>query len=324
MRIARIVCDVAVTVGCCIGVGFISGKEMQIFFGNGVNVAIFAVIFFAANCAVREYCRHNNCSTVDALGQSLIGKPTLFTAIVAMCCFTCMVTVLAGVEQCLAQLFFIGKTPLYAFVSATLAAILLRAGMKTLKVANIISVTLAIILFVVLYCQKETQYAEDLQVPLYMPVVYALFSLTMALGVTSQLATDNTKQDNVIASLLSTVAIALLILFVLPLCTLAASLPTLSNVTSPTLLIFTAVTMLLATVTCLVANSVPVLQLLRPVVNDDTLCSALIFGLALALSMFGFDFAVRVGYCAVSIVGAVLVGLTVVRMKGLSDGKSKI
>ena len=307
--------DVAVAVGCCIGVGFLSGKEAQVFFGNIINVVIFAVFFFAISFALREYCRANACSTVDKLSGSLFGKASkVFNLGIALCSFVCIVTVLAGVEQCLSTLFYISKLPLYAFVAALIAALLLQRDMKALKYANFVSIVMAIILIVILLFTRTSTNTDSLQIPIYKPVIYALFSVTMSMGVLTRLASESNAKHNVIASILASVITATLMAAVLPLCASNASLPTLANISNPAMLAYAIVTLLLAAVTGIVANAYPIVQELKSIVPDNTICNALIFGLALAFSMFGFDFAVKFGYLLVSAFGAVIIVLAIYKL----------
>lgn len=312
-KIWLVISDVAVVVGGCVGVGFLSGKEAQVFFGNGVNVAIFGLFFFFANLVTREYCRVNNCQDVNTLSKSMFGKfYAPFEVVISLCCFVCIVTLLAGVEQCLSQLFALSKLPLYAFAAALLATLLLRSKLKALKIANAISVAMAAVLLIILLCKRDVQHPDDLLVPLYQPIVYALFSVTMSLGVLTQLATSTTRKGNLIASILSAVIISALLLLVLPICDFRLDLPTLGNVDNPLLLTYTVITLLLSAVTGIVANAYPLMRQLQTLIHDDTLCASLLFSLALAFSMFGFDFAVKVGYVAVGVVGGVVIALCAV------------
>ena len=321
-KIFTIIGDVAVAVGCCIGVGFLSGKEAQVFFGNTVNVVIFAFAFFAISFALREYCRVNSCSTVDKLSGSLFKKASNFFNIgIALCSFVCIVTVLAGVEQCLAKLFYISKLPLYAFAASLIAVLLLQRGMKALKYANFIAIIMAIILILILLFSNTSKKSGAVQIPFYQPVIYALFSVTMSMGVLTQLSSKASQKDNVISCVLASVITAALMGAVLPLCQLNADLPTLSNISHPILLAYAIVTLLFAAVTGIVANAYPIVQELKSIVTDNTLCNAMTFGLALAFSMFGFDFAVKFGYLLVSAFGAVIMFLAIYNL--LKDSINK-
>ena len=307
--------DVAVAVGCCIGVGFLSGKEAQVFFGNIFNIVIFAVSFFAVSFVLREYCRNKNCPTVQELSGSLFPRASKFFNMgIALCSFVCIVTVLAGVEECLSKLFYLSQLPLYSFAATLIAALLLQRDMKALKYANIISIVMAIILVIILLFSNTTEHVENLQIPFYQPVIYALFSVTMSLGVLTRLSCENSKRHNLISCILTSVITSVLLIALLPLCKLNADLPTLDGITNPVLIAYAIITLLLAAVTGIVANAYPIVQELKSVVPDNTVCNALTFGLALAFSMFGFDFAVKFGYLLVSIFGAVIVVLATFKL----------
>ena len=307
-KVLQILCDVAVTVGCCVGVGFISGKEAQVFFGNKFNAIIFCVVFFIVNFAVREYCRKHHCESVHSLNKSLFKRATLFDALITLCSFVCIVTVLAGVEQCLNGLFSIAsKLPLYAFSAALLSALFLRKGLSALKIVNVVAVLMAVALIATLFFGRNGNTAENLQVPLYQPIVYALFSLTMSLGVVTKLASESTKRDNLVATALSSVILTALMLIVLPSCNVDEAMPLIGGITNQYLLAFAVATLMLSAITGIIANAYPIVEYLHGAIPDKTLCSALTFGFALAFSMFGFDFAVKVGYLLVSVMGAIVI-----------------
>ena len=296
----------AVTVGCCVGVGFISGKEAQVFFGNKFNAVIFCAVFFVVNFVVREHCRKQRCESVHRLNKSLFKRATLFDTLIALCSFVCIVTVLAGVEQCLSSILNLGsKLPLYAFAAALISSLLLMKGMSALKIVNVIAVCMSIALILALFAGRYGNTAENLQVPLYQPIVYALFSLTMSLGVVTKLGACSTKKDNLLCTLLSSVILTALMLLVLPTCKFNGEMPTIDGIEDKFLLGYALLTLLLSAVTGIVANGYPIVQYLHGVIPDKALCCAVTFGFALAFSMFGFDFAVKVGYVLVSVMGAV-------------------
>ena len=68
--------DVSVTVGSCVGVGFLSGKEAQIFWGNGASIAVFAVIFAICTFAIREFCRATHTASVGVNAPFVTGTAT--------------------------------------------------------------------------------------------------------------------------------------------------------------------------------------------------------------------------------------------------------
>lgn len=296
-KTVKSVCDIACCVGSSVGVGFLSGKEAQVFFGNYVNVAIFAVTFAAVTFVLREFCRRTASSTVGKMSQNLLRKKALWgSAAVAFCSFVCIVATLAGVQQ---YLFTLAPTrfPLFAFATALLAALIL-GKMGWIKLLNVISVAMAAAL--ILFGPTKGAGAVYTAIPCYQPITFALFSATAALGLTCKFASDSTQGQNALSATVSAAVIALLMCAILPKCNLA--LPQLSGFWR----IFAIATLLLAAVTGAVANALPVLELIGDVVGDESLSRMLVLGSALALSMLGLDFAVKAGYTIVALLGGAL------------------
>ncbi len=309
MRFCRVVGDIAVTAGCCVGVGFLSGKEAQNFFPDAKCVIVFAVCFALGNFALREFCRENRCDGVKSLCAGLGGKGNALNVALVMCSFVCLVTVLAGVDSCLSQLCGEHNLPVFGFAAAVMAAILTKCPLAALKGANALSLVLAAAMLAAL---SQKTCAPPL-VPIASPAVYALFSVTMSLGLTAQLGSQCTTKQNLAVSVASAAAVALLMLAVLPLCDFGCDLPTLSDA-SGWVKILSAAAILLCSVTGLTANALPVVEFAEEFVQDKTLAIMTVFGLALTFGMFGFDFAVRWGYPLVALAGAAIVIAAAVRL----------
>lgn len=294
----------AVTVGCCVGVGFLSGKEAQLFVGSYLNAALFALVFGGASFAVREFCRKRHCPTVEDMGRQLPCARGAFAWVVAFCSFVCMCTVTAGLN-CLSELCGFGLgVPLFAFVGALAAAMVCRGGLRLLKAANLLSLAMAAVLLVALLCGGRGGSSMP-SVPCHRPAVYALFSVTASLGVSTRLGAQSSAKQNAICSFGSALIAALLMCLVLQSCG-TGELPTLSGIEG-WLKPFAVATLLLCGATGLAANALPVTQLLQDVLPDATLCALLVFGMALALSLLGLELAMRIGYAAIAAVGALTV-----------------
>lgn len=307
-RLLKAVGDIAVSVGCCVGVGFLSGKEAQIFFGNGRNVIIFAVIFGISSFAVREFCRVKQCASVGQLSCKLLSKGAnaVNTAIV-FCSYVCIVTVLAGAEQCLSQLLDIAlPLPVFAFAAAVAAAVLCKANVNVVKWVNALLLLLCVVWLLLPAIRRGNLPCRE--VSTFQPVAYALFSVTMSLGITARLGTNCTQKENAAISFATAAITAMLMVAVMSLCDFDKTLPTLYDLDFPAK-IFASVVLLLASVTGLAANALPVVEFVHPLIRDDVLSAMIVFGSALALSMFGFDFALRLGYITVAFVGAFVVAM---------------
>lgn len=308
MKIREVLLDAATVAGCCIGVGFVSGKEQQLFFGNVANVVLFSLLFLGLNTLVREFARKNGCFDVDTLFASCFGKSAgVFATLFYLCCFVCVVTMLAGVENCLKSFLWEAPLPLYGAVCAAISAVVLKKGLKALKILNMVSVALTLAYFVLIGIFTQSSYLP-VEVSPIEPVKYALFSLTMSLGVLTPLS-NTKKKNNITATAVATLCLSLLIVAVLFLGDFSLELPMIGKTNSLALNLFGALCMVLATVTGVVANALPATRCVSSLFEDDSLCFACFFGLALALSMFGFDFALKYGYLFVAVVGTLLIGV---------------
>lgn len=297
--------DVAVTVGCALGVGLLSGKESQIFVGGTVNIFIFAAVFFAANAAFRLYCAKRSVTSLQQLSACGLKRCSSAVNVALLaCCFVSVTTMLAGVEQCVGYLVSVFPFPFYAFLTAALSTFVLTKGLSALKTANVISVIASAVLLAVILC-KEKSAQSSAEVAPYMPAVYAMFSVTMSLGVICKLACECDAKQNLLRSAVSAATLGVIMYLVLQCCDFSAHLPALGELNGWEKA-FAAVTLILAASTGIVAAATPVLESVSDVITDRTVASAVIFAFSLALSMFGFDFALKFGYAAVSAVGALL------------------
>lgn len=297
--------DVAVVVGSAVGVGLISGKETQLFVGTLPNALIFAVVFCVVLTVFREFCRKNAISDVSGFSARCFNRFAFaFRMALVVCSFVCVVTCLAGAEQCLSEVLYLSKLPLYAVVISAAAAFVMVKGMSALKTCNAASVVMAIALFVILAFIPQSRTSAVSAPPPYMPAVYALFSFTMSLSVTCKLGAGATKKCNVVSSLISSITIAALLIVTACLSDFEKPLPTLSGISNPYLKAYATFTVAFCCMCSVVACAVPVCELADSVIGDKTTTSATVFLLACAFAMFGFDFLVKYGYAFVSFIGA--------------------
>lgn len=302
------VCDVAVAVGAAVGVGLISGKETQVFVGNAVNTVVFFVCFAFIFALFREFCRKNNCQTLADITHSCFSKGArVFTFALTLCSFVCVTTCLAGVEQCLSEVMYLSKFPLYAVVVAALCALVLLKGMSALKICNLLSVLMSTALVVALFAQGNAASGLTAYPKPYMPIVYALFTLTMSISVACRLGSKSSKRQNIVRSVTSALLISAMLVATTLLADFSKPLPTLSAIDSPLLKTYAVLTVALASVSSIVGCAYPIVEQIDNVVRDKTVSAICVFSFAVALSMFGFDFVITYGYLFVAFVGVVLV-----------------
>lgn len=300
--------DVAVTVGSAVGVGLLSGKETQVFVRAVPNAVIFAVAFCVILTVFREYCRTSSTDSIAKLSTNCFKRfATPFNLALTACAFVCVVTCLAGVEQCLSDILYLSKFPLYAVCVAFLSAIVMARGMSALKVVNTLSLVLAGgLLTAITICRVPARGAVD-NPRFYMPIVYALFNFTMSIALLCRLGCHSSKRQNMARSAISAVLIAVLLIVTSAVADFSKPLPTLSGIGNPYLLAYAVITVSLCSICGIVACALPVCELLNGLIGDKTLSSVVTFGFACAFAMFGFDFLVKFGYAFVALVGAIIV-----------------
>ena len=312
-KLTDFISDVAVVVGSAVGVGLISGKETQLFVGSVANAAVFVAVFCLVSIAVREFCRVNGCDTLAGLTQACFrrgGKALSF--VLAMCSFVCVVSILAGVEQCLSDILYLSRFPLYSVAVAAIAAVVMLKGMRALKVANVLSVLSALVLLAILFARNASHGAIAAPKP-HMPVAYALFTVTMSLSVVCRLGSNASRGGNIVRSVISAAILAALLIVTTIISDFTQPLPTLSGIANPALKAYAVIVLAFAAMCSLVSCAYPVVEEVDSVVGDSTVSSALVFGVATSFSMFGFDFILTYGYVFVAVVGAAMVAVVLFR-----------
>lgn len=302
------VCDVAVAVGAAVGVGLISGKETQVFVGSAVNTVLFFVCFSLIFAIFREFCRKNSCNTLSDITRSCFNKGArAFTFALTLCSFVCVVTCLAGAQQCLDDVLYVSDFPLYAVAVAALCAVVMLKGMSALKICNGVSVVMSVALLVALFCERNVTSGLTVTPKPFMPVVYALFTLTMSISVACRLGSRSSKKQNIARSVTAALMIAAMLVATTYLADFTQPLPTLSAITSMPLQVYAVLTVALASVSSIVGCAYPIVEQIDNVVRDKTVSAICVFCFAVTLSMFGFDFVITYGYLFVAVVGVALV-----------------
>lgn len=302
-------CDVAVATGAAVGVGLISGKEAEVFVGTPLNTVVFFVCFSFIFALYREFCRKNDCSRLDDVTRVCFKKASApFTFALSLCSFVCVTTCLAGAEQCLSDVIYLSRFPLYAIAVAAMCAIVLLKGMSTLTLCNGVSVLMSIGLLIVLLAQGGSASGIASPPKPYMPIVYALFTLTMSVSVACKLGVRASAEQNVVRSVVSALLISVMLAVTTFVGDFSLPLPTLSAIEGGFLKVYAVLTVALASVSSIVGCAFPIVEQIDGVLRDKTVSVICVFGFAVAFSMFGFDFVITYGYLFVAAVGAVTVG----------------
>lgn len=294
-------CTVAAAI---VGIGFLSGKEAQVFCGDYPNAAVFALCFFSAVWILRKFCFEFHCRDTAEFAQNCFDKyASFFLVVLCLCNFVCAVSALAGLQNCFEQAVSQTKFPVYAFVAAVISAHVLKAKQKAFKILNVISIILALGYLTAAAICAEGNIDAKVNTNLFQTAVYAIFSAFVTLGILVPLS-DNDRR-NFSATLVAASLLCALICLIISEADFSLSIPIKPQ--NSCLGILGAVTFLLATVTGVVANVLPIVQYVDTVIQDETLSTLCVLCLAVTLSMFGFDFVLKYGYVSVAAAGAVTI-----------------
>ena len=302
--------DIAVTVGCVVGIGFISGKEAQTFWSDRQSVALFAVAFALSTYLLREFCRKNNCNNLEKFCCCALPKGHVLLQIsLLLANFICIVTMLAGVNDCLCTLLNTVKTPIFAIISATMCVIVLCKSGKSVKLVNILALIVVVILVICVKLSNIGVHA-DKHTTLILPLCYCAFCLATSLGVTTAMGAESSRKQNAVVSVGSALIIAVLMWLIQTSCDYNQPLPALGKLYGISIWL-AVIAGVLATLTGIVANAIPLLQATSDLLDDKVVQCVVLFVTAVAFSLFGFDFVLTVGYLAVSVIGfAIMISVT--------------
>ena len=300
--------DAATVAGCCVGAGFLSGKEAALYYGNNLSVFVFVAVFCVLTFVVRRFALKNRSQDVSALCKACYPKMgTALATMTSFCCFVCVVAILAGAERCLSALLLPNFDAFYGLIVGLFGVLVVKSGLHALKVLNVISLAVAGVYVVWLAVEVKGGNFAPIDTPLYAPLVYATFSVTMALGVVSKLAQTDTK-SNIVATVASGVLLVALALSVLHLCDFNLELPLLKRTQNTALNAVGGVAIILCTITGVSCNAMPVVDCIKDVFDGDvTLCLLCVFAVATAFSLLGVDIVMKYGYLIIAGVGLIIV-----------------
>ncbi|MCM1290264.1 MAG: hypothetical protein NC132_04495 [Corallococcus sp.] len=308
MKWKEIFADAATVVGCCVGAGFLSGKEAQLYFGNPLCACIFAVTFCVLVFCVRSFCAKMRCSDVASLCKTCYGSAGhVLAALACACCFVCIVAMIAGSNVCLSALLLPKFEPFYGVIVGVMSVLVVKKGLRALKMLNILSLLLAAVYLVWLFAESKATDFVPQPIHPFSPIVYATFSLTTSLGVLTKLSQTD-KRSNAAATLICSALLLALAFVVMRLCNFDMELPLLCRTKNAALNAMGGIAVVCATVTGVSANAIPLSESLKDVFDgDDVLCLLTLFCTAVAMSLIGVDVVMKWGYFAVAGVGAVIV-----------------
>ncbi len=302
MKVKEIFSDCMAIVGCVVGIGFVTGKEAQIFVGNNRNIWIFVAIFGISTIVLRQFCAKRQLNSTQQFVTFAFGKAGAFLHLALLgCFFVCLVTTLATVESSFEQLFGRMPFPLWSAIVAVACCIILKGGIKSFKTISILAFVSA---FVTFLCISPNNTATEVSVNPLLTIVYGLFSLTMVLPVCCN--GEKSLWENVLSVVIATAILGAMLWWIGKIADFRLTLPIGGNLQGFGKVCL-CVTICLCGISGGVANALPVYQGVQDVVDDKKLLRFWVFGLSWAFSCLGLDFLLKYGYLFVALVGLAIV-----------------
>lgn len=300
-RLNKSLGNIALTVGSCVGVGFVSGKEPQFFVGS--NGLIFAAVFLFCVLVTRKFCKLSGAHTLAELCDKAFGKVgAAANYILTACNFVCLSALAIGAEKCLSLLLHLSDLPLYAVILCFFAAILLKSKMNTLKIFNGIGIAFAIVWLIVAATQNTRNTATTEAVTPVKTILYAVFCVTTSLSVNVRLSAEPPLKTTAISS----AVLSAMLVVAANSATQNNAFPLLPSEGHTATKILAAITVAICSATGLACNAMPIDDFLHSALPDDCLRLFVIFALTMALSLVGVDSLMRYGYVFVALLGTLL------------------
>lgn len=304
MKWKDVVEDSMLIVGCIVGVSFVTGKEVQVFVGNGKNIVLFAIVFAFCTFVLRQFCSKWQLSSTQQFCQFAFGRGGLVLHFALLACyFVCLVTTLATVQSSFCQLVGNLPFPLWSAVVATLSAFVVKGGAKAFKVLSTMAFVGAFVTF--LMVSKNGAEQMELDVSPLSTTLYGLFSVTMVLPVCCK-PMQKSKWQNLLCVAFATLIVALLLWWIERIADFSLQLPIGGKLLGVGKICL-CVTVWLCGMSGVVANTLPILQGVAEIIPDKKLLCFVVMGLGWAFSCFGLDVLLKYGYLFVAVVGLAVV-----------------
>ena len=311
--------NVCLIVSSTIGVGFLSGKELQIFVGNPKNIPIFVVIFALGTALYSVWAQKYRCQNIQELCRKTFGKyaDIVYLSLMFGNVATTVALLATADETCCEIVGIFFPFPVFALTICVAASIIQRQT----KTANMLSV-IALILVVAyisvpIFCRETKEQFFPTNVSVFQTVVYALFSSTALLGITVRISAKETTQRNILVSVVSAVTLAVIMYVKMTYAPLSESSDAFRKM-------FSAITLFASATTSVYANCLLPLSVLDSMTHDRTFSAYALFAFCLLLCLLKADFLIEVGYTLVAIFGTVLVLVNLVKFACKIHIKCKI
>ncbi|MEG1527607.1 MAG: hypothetical protein RR248_02675 [Clostridia bacterium] len=309
---------VCVIVGCVIGAGFASGKEVLIFFYQGNPLLVFIscfILFFVGTVLFLIASNRYKIYDTHILFYKIFGRLNIiFELLINLAYFIVLATMLAGSNLCLSKIFNTSSIfPFFSLATAILCGYALNHDISGLKFVNVLAVPLIIVFIIYICLQRGDASVVCEGQRLSSSLSYSAFNCIMMCGVLLPLGKGLNKKECVITSLISSLFLSALVALILQRINqgvfLDTPMPLISLAKERGIIPFYLASgaLYLSIVTTLVSNAFPLVRSLGNVVKDKTVSTAIVMFCALIFSLVGFDNIIEKAYPAIAIFGLIVI-----------------
>lgn len=303
----KVLSTAAVTLGCVIGAGLVSGREAAVFFGgvNPASLAVFCMLFF---CAVYFVLRQSDdAGDITQLGKNLFGRFWAApNAALAFNYFVCLTVMIAGCGQ------LCGKAVGLAIAAGSAAAVYLGAeGVKKLSVTL---VPLAVICLAAVVLPLSDVKTADVKI--LAPSCYAAYNAVLASGTLVAVGKGLGKRQAAVSAALASVAFTLLVGFAAAIAGSSGGMPLAEAAAKKGLYSVYTLVLMAGMATATTCAAFPLVDAAAKRANGRFVAVFAVFAAAYAASLAGFEWLTRFALPVASAAAlAVFVGAAAARLK---------
>lgn len=286
----------AVIIGCVVGAGFASGRELLVFF-DGANPyaasASFFVLFFAVSCLFLHNSRSLRPDGMTDLNARIFGRfSPIFDAVFLLNYFLAVATMIAGCRTVFQKVS--GASFPAGLIVALLCAFAVWRGLDGIKKINAVLVPVIICLIVCVAASSADGGAAaevDFSV-MFGSAKYVAYNAMLMCGLLTACGKTLDKKQSVWAAFIASAVLAAMILLVL-LCFagknfIGVEMPLLYLAKQGKVYFLFAAAVFCGIITSLLAAAFPVVEWGEKKLGDRAVAVAAVFVSAYAVSLFGF------------------------------------
>ena len=280
-------------VGCVLGVGFLTGKELVVFFGekNPLFVSLcFFVLFFCLVFLFLSLGKKYKTTNISVINKNIFGSlGIVFDFVFVATCFLSLCAMLAGAQE-LFKMVAETNFPFSLFV-ALVCCVGLCFGVKTVKKLNLVFVpVVAVLLFVALLPSCKTNLVFNGNIAGVLKVVqYCCFNCMLGCAMLLSCGKNLDSRQRLLSAFISSLILSFLVFILLSSAGRAGGdMPVLTVAKNNGCFVVCATVVFVGIFTSLCSCGYTVVSWLQKRLGDKHISVATVFICAYVVSLFGF------------------------------------